>query len=212
MKSTNNLITESNKKNTEITTKISKDMVEKSESVIFSENITTSSEKIESNSLSGSDVIFFSEEESKKLQKEDENVLKEIKYSLTNIEKHKSEYKSSTRKYNLQLVLEVIKLGIKLVEFKKQLGSRFFTVVNKDVLNSKLIYSYIRLVMTKESQKDYDTSIKGKKENPELIVIDERIVSFLDTDSSKMVNPSINKVTNMKPLSDEDFWEVVDGR
>lgn len=170
-----------------------------------------SNEDTKSNSYSDSNVLFYSEEESKEIQEKDKKVLDSIQDSLTKIEQHKNNFQEKQKKYNLQLLLEFIRLGIKLVNYKKELGSRFFTVINQDVLNAKLVYSYIRLVMTNESQKEYDITVKSKKENPELIVLEERIVNLLEKDLSKMVNPSKGKLENMSTLSDDDFNDIING-
>lgn len=139
------------------------DVVEKIEFIESSENLTMSNEDTKSNSYSDSNVLFYSEEESKEIQEKDKKVLDSIQDSLTKIEQHKNNFQEKQKKYNLQLLLEFIRLGIKLVNYKKELGSRFFTVINQDVLNAKLVYSYIRLVMTNESQKEYDITVKSKK-------------------------------------------------
>lgn len=187
------------------------DVVEKIEFIESSENLTMSNEDTKSNSYSDSNVLFYSEEESKEIQEKDKKVLDSIQDSLTKIEQHKNNFQEKQKKYNLQLLLEFIRLGIKLVNYKKELGSRFFTVINQDVLNAKLVYSYIRLVMTNESQKEYDITVKSKKENPELIVLEERIVNLLEKDLSKMVNPSKGKLENMSTLSDDDFNDIING-
>jgi len=197
--------------NTEKKTPLSNDVIEKTESTISSGNPTMSDEKVESHNHNGSNVLFFSQEETKAIQENEDRVLSVVENSILNINKYKSDYQSAHQKYNLELVLEIIKLGVNLVKFKQELGSRFFTVINQEVLNSKLIYRYIRLVITLDSQIEYDKTVKGKKENIDLIVLDERIVSLNKSNLSKMINPSINKIENMKPLSNENFKDVING-
>jgi len=157
------------------------------------------------------DMLFYTDEESAAKQLQDNKIINDIQDMMKKIDTNESNLKKVIKQSDQNKLIQFILLAKILLNAKFELGSRFYGVVNQDIISSKQVLRYLRLLMTIDSQKKFDASIKAKKEDISLIVVDLRIASLTEKKIEKLINPYMSKLIEMKPLSDEDFDAVIRG-
>lgn len=171
---------------------------------------TTSPEEELANS-GHTDVLFYTPEEAAAMKKQDDDIIDNIQNKLNEIHDNEVELSDFTKESNQRKLIKFILLARILLDAKFVLGSRFYGVVNQDIMSSKQVLRYLRFLMTVESQKEFDLSVKAKKEDISLIVVDLRIASLTEKKIEQFSKPTMNKLIVMKPLSNEDFDAVING-
>lgn len=157
------------------------------------------------------DVLFYTPEEAAAMKKQDEGIIANILKALKEINDNEEILREFINDSKQQELIQFIILSKIVLDAKFVLGSRFYGVVNKDIMSSKQVLRYLRFLMTLESQEKFDASVKAKKEDISLIVVDLRIASLTEKKIEQLAKPSMKKLIDMKPLSNEDFDAVIGG-
>jgi hypothetical protein len=127
--------------------------------------------------------------------KDDDEILLKVQKSI------KQAYKSGRKS-----LIDNIQLGVDLLEARKELGKRFYTVINDDVMSNKSVQRYIKLVLHTNSYEAF-----AEKSSAVNLNTDKRIVELKVEDIENLKDPSMNKIMKMKQLTDGDFDKVVSG-
>ncbi|NOQ30589.1 MAG: hypothetical protein GQ570_05640 [Helicobacteraceae bacterium] len=156
-------------------------------------------------------VLFYTPEEAAAMQLQDDEIISNIQDKIKEINDNEADLSKEIKESNQRKLIKFILLARIILDAKFVLGSRFYGVVNKDVMSSKQVLIYLRFLMTTASQKLFDASVKAKKEDISLIVVDLRIASLTEKKIEKLTKPFMSKLIDMKPLSNEDFDAVIGG-
>ncbi len=157
------------------------------------------------------DVLFYTPEEAAAMQLQDDEIISNIQDKIKDINDNEADLSKEIKESNQRKLIKFILLARIILDAKFVLGSRFYGVVNKDLMSSKQVLIYLRFLMTKDSQKKFDLSVKAKKEDISLIVVDLRIATLTEKKIEKLTKPFMSKLIDMKPLSNEDFDAVIGG-
>jgi len=171
---------------------------------------STSPEKELANS-GNADVLFYTPEEAASMKAQDDEIISNIQDMMKEIDKNEADLNDAIKESDQKKLIKFILLARILLNAKFELGSRFYAVVNQEIISSKQVLRYLRLLMTIDSQAKFDVTVKAKKENIDLIVVDLRIASLTEKKIEQLNKPSMNKLIAMKPLSNEDFDAVING-
>lgn len=119
---------------------------------------------------------------------------------------------NTIEKAGKQFILNRIKLGLLLVNLKKKHKELFWTVIDTNKVSQKTLERAMMLVLKDESvfpkAMSNDGGEKDIAENVELLVIDKNVKALDMKALSKLNKPTLNKIANMKHLSDKD-WKIV---
>jgi hypothetical protein len=156
-------------------------------------------------------VLFRSPEEVAEMEKQENEIIGKIQNVLNDISANEEKTHQLFNKSEQSKLIKYITLAKILLDAKFVFGNRFNAVVNADIISPKQVLRYLRFIMTLESQEKFDTSVKAKKEDIELIVVDLRITSLTEKKIERFSKPSMTKLIKMKSLSNEDFDAVING-
>lgn len=118
-------------------------------------------------------------------------------------------------KSKISFIESHIILGYTLVEIKKEVKSRFFNIIDEEVIPKKQAHRLMKLVLKHDV--DFKTAMKTSGtylemlENLKLLELDTRVTDLVMKDLSNLYDISINKINKMKLLNDKDFEKVVTG-
>lgn len=156
-------------------------------------------------------ILFRSPEEVAEMEKQENEIIGKIQNVLNDISANEEKTHQLFNKSEQSKLIKYIALAKILLDAKFVFGNRFNAVVNADIISPKQVLRYLRFIMTLESQEKFDTSVKAKKEDIELIVVDLRITSLTEKKIERFSKPSMTKLIKMKSLSNEDFDAVING-
>jgi len=144
------------------------------------------------------------------------SIVKELTAEQTADRKQVNELINLMVKAEAEFILHRLALAFLLITLRKKYKERFWDVVDTSKISRKTLERAMKLVLKDESVFPDAMSNKGGAkdiaENVELLVIDERVKALDKKALSNMYQPTLNKIRDMKNLSDEDWAIVIGGR
>lgn len=129
---------------------------------------------------------------------------------------HQVELKQLVKKEKLSILAFIIncfKVGKKLVELKKLYKEDFYNIVNTSIISKEQVRRRMKLVLRLDVDFSDAMSNKGtdfdREENVAMLIIDERIENLSIKDLKLAADLTLEKIADMKHLSDKDWHTVL---
>ena len=116
-------------------------------------------------------------------------------------------------------LVSYISIGNKLLSARKRLGFNFYQTINEDVIPTKQVQRYIKLVLTTDSEEKFKSLKTMDQTKVDALTADSNILGITeeqlnaknDKGKHKFKDPSMEKLMIMKHLSPDEFNGVVKG-
>ena len=116
-------------------------------------------------------------------------------------------------------LVSYISIGNKLLSARKRLGFNFYQTIDEDVIPTKQVQRYIKLVLTTDSEEKFkslktmdQTKVDALKADSNILgITEEQLNAKNDKGKHKFKDPSMAKLMIMKHLSPDEFNGVVKG-